>query len=241
MDIEEILNVNLFERKSYRYFLPLLSYLSVVVALSFVFLIVPDEEVMGAVQRIFYFHVASAFTSYALIAVLLVASSFYLTTKKLTWDILAESAASIGLIFCSIVLVTGMIWGHSAWNTWWRWEPRLVSSLALWLLLLSYSLLRSYVTDNILYRSYSAVLAIVTAVFVPVVIFSIKIMNQNEQLHPQVLAKQGLTVSSYKYALLVSTLALLITATWLMLVKIGNLLLEYEIFQLNINLQKREG
>ncbi len=239
MEIENFINLRMLKSRSYQRYLPLLSFLLLELALIFVFKIVPDEKIMGAVQRIFYFHVGAAFTSYLLVAVLLMASIFYLASKKVVWDLLAESANYVGFIFCSIVLATGMIWGHSAWNTWWRWEPRLVSSLALWLILLVYMLLRKFTENDSKQRNFAAVLAIISSLFVPIVIFSIKIMNQNEQLHPQVVGREGLQDPSFKYALLIASLALITFGFNMLLVRLGNRLLEQEILNLHRAHNKR--
>lgn len=237
MKIEDIINVSIIKNGLYKSFLPLLSFVVVELAMFFVFLVVPDEKIMGAVQRIFYFHVASAFVSYLLIAVLLISSILYLVTKKMQWDFLAESANFVAFFFCSIVLVTGMIWGHSAWNTWWRWEPRLVSSLVLWLILFVYMLLRKFTTDSVSQRSFSAVLAIISSLFVPIVIFSIKIMNQNEQLHPQVVGRGGLGHPSFKYALLLASISLIIFSFNMLMLVLANRVLENEV----LNLQRKRN
>src|SRR5262249_12715747 len=108
------------------------------------------------------------------------------------WDLVGESSGRVALLFCSIVLATGMIWGKAAWNTWWRWEPRLVSFLILWLLLCAYSILRKNFLGEKAVGTFSAVLGILCAVNVPIVIFSIRILSASEQLHPEVVANQGL-------------------------------------------------
>src|SRR5690606_1916510 len=120
-------------------------------------------------------------------------------TKKHTWDLLAAGSAEIAFVLCSIVLATGMIWGHSAWNTWWRWEPRLVSFLVLWFILFSYVVFRSASSGMHERASYSAVIGILAALNVPIVIFSIKLLDHSEQLHPEVVADQGLGDARYVY------------------------------------------
>ncbi|MFN8388851.1 MAG: cytochrome c biogenesis protein [Bdellovibrionota bacterium] len=229
MTIERFISLDtLLGNRWFRAVLPLAAVLSVMTALAVVFLVVPDEQEMGAVQRIFYFHVGSAVTSYGMIALMLVGSAFYLVTRQDGWSVLAQSAASVAFLFCSIVLVTGMIWAHSAWNVWWRWEPRLASSLVLWLILGGYLLLGSFAAEHPGQRNFLAVLGIVSAVFVPVVIFSIRLLNEHEQAHPQVIARQGLADPSFKYALILSIVSLLLVALWLWAVNAVRLLLAAE-------------
>jgi heme exporter protein C len=231
MKIEQFVDLRfLLRHPATRVLLPLLSAVAMVAALFVVFLVVPDEREMGAVQRIFYFHVAAATTSYVMIGVLLVGSAFFLLTNNHRWNIFAQAGAGVAFLFCSIVLVSGMIWGHSAWNTWWRWEPRLVSSLVLWLILAAYLLLRSFSAGHPAQSNYLAVLGIVSAVFVPIVIFSIRLLNRSEQAHPQVIARQGLGDPSFKYGLMLSMAALCLYAAWLWIIEMSNRLLagEYE-------------
>lgn len=202
-----------------RWVVPVLAFTLVLVANTFVFLIVPSEQVMGAVQRIFYFHVGAATSTYLMIGLLFLGSVCFLTFRTRPWDLLAEAAGGIALLLASIVLVSGSIWGHSAWNTWWRWEPRLVSFLVLWLLLFSYVLLRSFTERSERHGAFSAILGIVVAVNVPIAIFSIKLLSHTEQLHPQVVAQQGLRDERYVYALLISIAAVSLFSLWLLLVR----------------------
>ena len=226
MKIEQLVNLHvLLEHKLSRVVLPVFAIFGICLTNYLVFMVVPSEKVMGAVQRIFYFHVGSAMSAYGFIAMLFVASIFFLVSRKIHWDLLAQSAALIALLFCSIVLATGMIWGHSAWNTWWRWEPRLVSFLVLWLVLLSYQLLRSFSVSNTKVRNFAAVLGIFAAVNVPIVIFSIKLLDQTQQLHPEVVANQGLKDSRFLFTLMVANLAVPLMGLWLFVVKLQSLLL----------------
>lgn len=235
MNVESLLSLQVLANSVwYRRALPIAAALTVSVALVLVFAVVPNEQVMGAVQRIFYFHVGAAFACYLCLAVLLGAGACFLVNRKQEWDLIGEAAAAVALLFASIVLTSGMIWGHSAWNTWWRWEPRLVSFLVLWLILLSYTLLRRFADRNAQERSFAAVLGIVAAVQVPIVIFSISLLAQSEQLHPQVVAKQGLTDYRYVAAFVLSSLAMCITALWFVAVKAGSLFLRSELLELSI-------
>lgn len=162
----------------------LAAFILIAVMLYEVFMIVPNEKTMGAVQRIFYFHVGSAISCYFSICVVLLGSVIYLRNRKTVYDALAEAAGECGLLFSTIVLATGMIWGHAAWNSWFRWEPRLVSFLLLWLIFLAFVVLRIF-GDPVRIASHSAILGITGSVMVPIVMFSVRLLPGMSQLHPK--------------------------------------------------------
>lgn len=191
-------------------FLPLLCLFLIPIALYCSFIFAPAEKVMGSVQRILYFHVGSAMASYLMLGVLFVGSVCYLTWRDLYFYHISRAAASVALLFGGIVLFTGMLWGYSSWNTWWNWEPRLVSMLVLWIFLLSYTYVQSISFSGDSEKAViSSVLGILCAVQVPIVIFSIKLLDRTQQLHPEVVATQGLTSAGYRIALIVSNFAML--------------------------------
>lgn len=138
-------------------------------ALWTIFIHAPEERVMGAAQKIFYFHVPSAFVTYAGVAVMLGASIAYLWTRDLKWDALALAATEVAVLFCTIVLITGPIWAKPAWGTWWTWEARLISTLVLWVLLVVCLMLRSYAENRELGARLAAIVGIVAAVDVPII------------------------------------------------------------------------
>lgn len=174
---------------------------------------------MGAVQRIFYFHVGSAFACYAAFAVVLVASLFFLATRSERADVLSESAGEVGFIVCTIVLITGMIWGHSAWNTWFRWEePRLVTFLVLWLIFLSFSILRNF-GDPQRTSIHASILGILGAASVPLVSMSINLLNARDQLHPKVIEHGGLKHPAYWQAFGIATLSMILLTALLMVIR----------------------
>lgn len=193
------------------------------------FFYVPNERIMGPVQRIFYLHVGSAMAAYLAMLVIFASSLSYLATKKPLLDAITEAAAEVGLLFCSIVMVTGMIWGNAAWNTPFRLEPRLVSSLILWMIFVAFVVLRSFsdrsqLSDRRIANN-CAVLGIIGAVMVPVVIYSVHILPQVAQLHPVVVENRGLKDPRFGHALGVATIALClfsVTLIW-MRARIGQL------------------
>jgi heme exporter protein C len=174
-----------------------------------IFMVVPNERTMGPVQRILYFHVGSAFACYISAALVLTGGLWYLATRERIADRLAQSAGEVGFVFCSMVLFSGMIWGHSSWNTWFRWEPRLVTFLLLWFVFLAFVLLRIFGEPNRV-ATQSAVLGIVGALTVPLIIFSVYFMPDVPQLHPKEVVVGGLAHPAYKITFWLSVLAMIL-------------------------------
>lgn len=143
-------------------------------ALHAVFLEVPTEVTMGVVQRIFYFHVGSAWVAFVAFTVAGVASAAYLATRNMAWDRRAVSAAEIGVIYCSVVLVTGPIWAKPVWGIWWTWDARLTSTFVLWLIYVAYLMMRGFIDDPSRRAAIAAVLSIIGLLDVPIVYMSIR-------------------------------------------------------------------
>jgi heme exporter protein C len=139
------------------------------IALYLVFINAPEERVMGAAQRIFYFHVPIAMMTFLSVFVLLAGSIGYLWTRKTAWDNLSRAATETGLVFCSLVLITGPIWAKPAWGVWWTWEARLTTTMLLWLLLVASLMVRSYAENRDLGARLAAIVGIVAAVDVPII------------------------------------------------------------------------
>lgn len=156
--------------------LGLLSY-----ALHMALVVAPTEATMGEVQRIFYYHVPSAWVAFLCFFVNAVASIWYLVNRNQSADAIAVSAAEVGVVFCTIVLITGPIWARPVWGIWWTWDARLTSTLVLWLIYVAYLMLRRFSSG-----SRAPVLAAALAVFgffdVPFVYLSIRIFRTQ---HPQ--------------------------------------------------------
>ena len=132
----------------------------------------PTEQTMGDVQRIFYYHVPSAWTAFLLFFINFGASVYYLIKRKEAADIVALVSAEVGVVFCTIVLVTGPIWARPVWGIWWTWDMRLTSTLVLWLIYLSYLVLRRFSVSGET-PVLAAALAVLGALCVPFVYFSI--------------------------------------------------------------------
>ena len=141
----------------------------------------PTEKTMGDVQRIFYYHVPSAWTAFLLFTINFVASVVYLIRRSLAADALAVVSAEVGVVFCTVVLVTGPLWARPVWGIWWTWDVRLTSTLVLWLIYVSYLMLRRFSASGET-PVLAAALAIFGALDVPLVYFSIWIFRTQ---HPQ--------------------------------------------------------
>lgn len=136
--------------------------------------VAPDEATMHEVQRIFYYHVPSAMSAFLFFAISLIGSVGFLGSRRnhseiaQRFDALALAGAEVGVVFCSVVLVTGPIWGRRAWGIWWTWDARLTTTLILWLIYVSYLLLRRFAAGPQV-QTLAAVLGIFGAIDVPIV------------------------------------------------------------------------
>jgi heme exporter protein C len=145
-----------------------------VIALFGAFLYAPTEAVMGNVQRIFYFHVPSAWVAFLSFLVTCVFSIAYLARNKRRYDAIAVSSAEIGIVFATIAIITGTLWARPVWNTWWTWDPRLSTTLILWLIYMAYMMLRGAIEDEEQRARFSAVLGIIGFLDVPIVFMAIR-------------------------------------------------------------------
>lgn len=132
----------------------------------------PTERTMGDVQRIFYYHVPSAWTAFLLFLINFCASVTYLIKRNPAADAVAAVSAEVGVVFCTVVLVTGPIWARPVWGIWWTWDMRLTLTLVLWLIYVSYLVLRRFSSSSQT-PLIAAVLSVFGAVDVPLVYFSI--------------------------------------------------------------------
>lgn len=139
--------------------------------------VAPDEQTMHEVQRIFYYHVPSAMVAFLFFAISLAGSIGYLALRRnhpdraQVADAWALAGAEVGVVFCSVVLTTGPLWGRRAWGMWWTWDARLTTTLLLWLIYVSYLLLRRFAAGAQV-QTLAAVLGIFGALDVPIVYMS---------------------------------------------------------------------
>jgi heme exporter protein C len=191
------------------------------VALYMVFVAAPTERDQGVVQRIFYFHVAAAWMAFAGFALVAIASVWFLARGERRADRLAQANAEVGMLYTTVVLVTGPIWARPAWGTWWTWDPRLTMTVVLWTIYAAYLMLRRLGGGDEALGRYAAVLGAIGALDIPLIIVSIRLWRG---IHPAVmLAKEqnaGLKDPTMKLTLLISGIALALLFTWLVSLRV---------------------
>jgi heme exporter protein C len=160
------------------------SALVVIAALGMVFLYAPREVTMGDVQRIFYFHVASAWVGFFGFFVTFLAGIGYLVTGRRRWDIVGLSSVEAGLTFITMTVVTGALWAKPVWGTYWTWEPRLTISAVQLLIYVAYGMLRASIENSDQKARFAAVYGIVAFVTVPLSWFAIRWWRT---IHPDIL------------------------------------------------------
>ncbi|MBI5035123.1 MAG: cytochrome c biogenesis protein CcsA [Chloroflexi bacterium] len=163
--------------------LGLIALLNIAIGLYMALYYAPTERTMGDVQRIFYFHVPSAWVGFLAFFVVFIASLMFLWKRDARWDKVALSAAEIGVVFITLVLITGPIWAKEAWGVYWVWDARLTTSLILWMIYIGYLMLRSNAEGERRAR-FAAVLAIVGFIDVPIIFISVQIWRT---MHPELL------------------------------------------------------
>ena len=182
----------------------LLTYVLMLFALYTIFIYAPVEKTMGIIQKIFYIHVPAAFLAYLAFFITFIASIFYLYRKDSKWDTVAHCAVETGVIFCTIVLITGPIWAKPIWNVWWTWDPRLTTTLILWFTYVAYLMLRRVVKEN-QRANLAAVFGIIGFINVPITFFSIRLWRT---IHPVVITSRGLNMSGpMKLTLIITFIA----------------------------------
>ena len=170
-----------------------------------------DASSLGFSQKIFYYHAPIAETALVAFGVACVAAIAYLRTGRLTWDRLSYVSVRLGLLFSILVMLTGMIWGKAAWDTWWAWEPRLTTFLLVCFLYAAYWVLRSVVDEEQHRATYAAVFAIIAFIDVPITFFATRFLP--EGLHPVVITTgdtgmEGSMLVSFLISMLGMTLLL---------------------------------
>ena len=198
------------------YGLVLVSSILYVYLINFIFLQVPEEKTMGIVQKIFYFHVPSAYAMYIGATACFIGSVGYFIKPKDSWDALARAGAEAAVVFGAILLTTGPLWAAKAWGYYWTWDPRLTTSLLSCLVYVAYLVLRAFAGDGEGERKFAAALGVIGAANLPIIHFSVQKWAGQ---HPTVITGKGggLAHPDMKVALGLSFLAFTLFAIALIL------------------------
>ena len=173
-----------------RIILGAIAILLVIAAAYAAFFIAPEERTMGLIQRIFYFHVASAWSGFTAFFLCFIGNLLYVWKRDQKYDWLAVSGAEVGLAFTTVVLITGPIWAHPVWGIWWTWDARLTSTFVLWLLYVSYLLLRTLVDEPDRRALLSSLFGIFAFLDVPLVFGAIR-WWRTQHPQPVIMGGQG--------------------------------------------------
>lgn len=174
-----------------RFLIPLAA-VGIIGGLYMAFIFAPTEATMGHVQRIFYFHVPSAWVGFFAFFVTFLGGILYLWKRDLRWDRLALSSAEIGVVFMSAAIITGSIWARPVWNTWWTWDPRLTLSAVVWMIYVAYLMLRAMVEDPHRRARLASVFGIAGFASVPLDFFAIRWWRT---IHPVIFTSQGFSLT----------------------------------------------
>jgi len=191
----------------------------ILLAIYLALIFTPTHSTMGDVQRIFYFHVASAWVSYVAFGVTFIGGLGYLKTKKYGWDSLALSSAEIGIVFCTLAITTGPLWGKAVWGVYWRWEDmKLFITLVLWLIFIAYLALRTNVKSKPQRANLSGVFGILGFICIPLSFAANRIWTQ---YHPTIIAtSQGTLQSSMGMSLGVAVIGFTFLYLFLLLARL---------------------
>jgi heme exporter protein C len=163
--------------------LNVLSLISIGVATYFSLVFAPTEAVMGNVQRVFYFHVGTAWVGMIGFVVAAVAGVVYLITKDMKWDRVEVAAVEVSTMFFFITIALGSIWARPAWNTWWTWDPRLTTAAVTELIYIAYFMLRAGIEDPEKRARFGAVYALLGGLSAPITFMVIRLFRT---IHPVV-------------------------------------------------------
>lgn len=180
-----------------------LTLISMIASLYASFIYAPTERIMGPIQKIFYFHMGTVWVATISFVIVFVASIQYLRKESRNWDILAYSAAEIGVVFITLTIVSGSIWAKPIWGTWWTWDPQLTTTFILWILYIVYMILRSSAGNDARKAKFAAVFGIIAFLDLPLVYISARVMRG---ISPVVFGSGGGGIAPEMMVALVATL-----------------------------------
>jgi heme exporter protein C len=190
-------------------------------AFYLIFFYAPTERTMGVVQRIFYVHVPSAWVAFLAFGIVALCSLGYLILRDDRLDAIAVSAAELGVVYTTAVLITGPLWGKLAWGAWWVWEPRLTLTLLLWLIYIAYFMIRNSTESPERGKRFAAIVGIVGAIDIPLIHMSVQ-WFRSQHPQPVIMRPEGPTADpEIVQTLLVSLLAFTLAFFALLMYRYG--------------------
>lgn len=173
--------------------------------LLMIFFYAPEEKGQGLVQKIFYWHVSSAFCMYIGFLIAGFCSLMYLIKRSRKWDAYAYAGVSTGLVFCTMVLISGPIWAKPIWGAWWTWDPRLTTTFLIWLIFISVVFIRKFFNFDARGKVFSAVLCLLGVLDIPLIFFAVKLWRG---VHPSVIGEENSMPFEMKLTLIFSNITL---------------------------------
>jgi heme exporter protein C len=201
----------------------------------------PREIIQGEVQRLMYLHLGSIAAAYFTFVLVLIGSIAVLWKRSMEWDAFTRAAVTVGVLFTTLILVTGAIWGRPTWGVYWQWDARLTSTLVLWLIFVAYLLVRA-VSDreDEQVARYSAVFAIIGCLDIPIIHMSVEWWRT---LHPgpTVVRADPQLPGEMLVVVLIAVIAIVALATWLILLRTYTERASQRLYALRGSLDQREG
>jgi heme exporter protein C len=168
--------------------LDIVSVIALGAATYFALIFAPTEITMGQVQRVFYFHVGTAWVGMVGFMLAAVTGVIYLVTKNMKWDRVSVAAVEVSTMFFFITIVLGSIWARPAWNTWWTWDPRLTTAAITELIYIAYFMLRAGIEDPEKRARFGAVYTLLGGISVPITFMVIRLFRT---IHPVVIGNES--------------------------------------------------
>jgi heme exporter protein C len=168
-----------------------LSCIGMLASVWLIFFYTPIDALQGVTQRIFYFHVPTAWVGMLAFVVMTVVSIIYLIRPDERLDWIARASGEVGAVFLTFLLITGSLWGKPIWGAWWVWDPKLTAALILWFMFIGYLMLRSYMGRTTASARVGAVWSIVGVIDVPIIYFSV-LWWRGQHPGPQITSGGGL-------------------------------------------------
>jgi heme exporter protein C len=191
------------------------------VSLYLIFVEVPTEREMGVVQRILYVHAPAAWAAYVCFVMVAVGSVAYLWRGSEHGDRVALAAGEVGVLMCTLNLITGPIWARPIWGVWWTWDPRLTMTVIMWAIYVGYVMLRAFGRDEDGVARYAAIVGIFGVLAIPVVRVSVRLL---QGMHPAVTTTReggsGMADPTMRLTLYLSGIAMVLLAAWLVVLRV---------------------